>query len=352
MANYNKTNKVILSTKFISIDTLKKIYWKFNTNKSNLYHFMHIFVILTLKSWIELFTLRLTTKKRLLAISLIEHMGDIVASQPVAEYVKRTYPDHAVVWVTRPSYKKLVSEIMDVDYVCGVECITHWILIWKSGVFDEVFDLHMNMQECPCCGIRINKNPNTINYSNYYLEHNLLEARCILSGLPILSDAPVFKASKSAASIINELDLPSKYIVVHCKSNDKRRDWTLDNWGRLVDIVLSNHNITVVELGLSHLVHCNSDRYLDFCGKLSILESAEIIRRATLFVGIESGLAHIANAMCTPGLILVGEYSGFNKYMPYSGYYKDNAVDTILYANGPASNHNVDDVYMAIKKKI
>ena len=42
----------------------------------------------------------------------------------------------------------------------------------------------------------------------------------------------------------------------------------------------------------------------NLCGQTGIAESAEIIRRATLFIGIDSGPSHLANAVKTPGVIL------------------------------------------------
>ncbi|WP_197513347.1 glycosyltransferase family 9 protein [Acidihalobacter aeolianus] len=344
--------KVVLATRILSFETMKSMYWKYSINKKNIYRIAAVFAVFTPKSLFKLLLLRVISKKPLLAVSLIEHIGDIVASQPIATYLKRTYPNHTVIWVTRSAYIDLVSEIMGVDHVLEIQCLTHWIMIWKSNIFDTVYDLHTNTQECSLCGIRINKKPNVINYTNYYSNSNLLEARCILSGLPVLTEGPVFKESISGQSVFERIDIPKTYMVIHCKSNDERRDWSRDKWRELVNMVLGNHDITIVELGLRAVVVSDSERYVDLCGKLSIIETAEIIRRASLFVGIESGLAHIANAVHTPGLILIGKYEGFDKYMPYSGYYKDSATDSIIYAKGPAANLDVGEVYIKINRKL
>ena len=68
-------------------------------------------------------------------------------------------------------------------------------------------------------------------------------------------------------------------------------------------------------------------------GMLSILETAEVIRRAELFVGIDSGPAHLANAVATPGVILIGQYNAFKRFMPYSGLYATERA-TLLWPMG------------------
>ena len=83
------------------------------------------------------------------------------------------------------------------------------------------------------------------------------------------------------------------------------------------------------------------------CGELTILESAEVIRRAKLFIGIDSGPAHLANALGTPGVILMGSYLGFERYIPFSGHYGDGSNARLIFTDGPACLIDVNDVVQA-----
>ena len=58
----------------------------------------------------------------------------------------------------------------------------------------------------------------------------------------------------------------------------------------------------------------------------AVAESAEIIRRAALFIGIDSGPAHLADAVKTPGVILLGRYLTWDYYMPYTGFYAERGI--------------------------
>ena len=67
----------------------------------------------------------------------------------------------------------------------------------------------------------------------------------------------------------------------------------------------------------------------DMTGLMPIPKLVDAVRHATLFVGCESGVAHIANALRVDSLVLMGHYRTWKRYNPYTGYFKDNA-DTCL----------------------
>ena len=92
----------------------------------------------------------------------------------------------------------------------------------------------------------------------------------------------------------------------------------------------------------------DSGHYRNLCGKLSIPETAAVISRARLFVGIDSGPAHLANAVGTFGVVLLGEYNLFSRYLPYTGGYGDGSNSRLVYADGPASTLSVAAVHAEI----
>jgi len=99
------------------------------------------------------------------------------------------------------------------------------------------------------------------------------------------------------------------------------------------------HGLCVVELGLRSPLGRNDDHgYRSLCGQTGMAESAEIIRRAALFIGIDSGPAHLANAVKTPGIVLLGCYMKWDYYMPYTGFYADARHCRILRHAGPVSD--------------
>ena len=85
------------------------------------------------------------------------------------------------------------------------------------------------------------------------------------------------------------------------------------------------------------------------CGKLSLIETAEVINRAQIFIGIDSGPAHMANAMKVKSIILLGKYREITNYMPFSGNFANGIDSKIIYdSNTQCSAIEVDEVFNLI----
>jgi ADP-heptose:LPS heptosyltransferase len=296
-----------------------------------------------------------------MAIALVEHLGDIVAAEPIARLARATYPGHRLVWVTRPAYRALPAAYPPVDAVLTVGCLTGWLLLWQLGTFDVVWDLHLNRRDCPRCRVPLVKSgaarlPEGATYARF---GNLLDVQCAAAGLPRpADDRPVLTPPPAAVRAVGRLALPARFVAVHGRSNDARKDWRDDGWHALVERLLAAWDGAVVEVGQHPVAiaaatrRTRGGRAHSLCGRLSILETAEVIRRATLFVGIDSGPAHLANAVATPGVILLGAHAGFARSMPYSGCYADAGHATLLRADGPAATLTVEAVFAAAMARL
>ena len=291
---------------------------------------------------------------QVIAIAMVEHLGDIVASEPVARHVRAMNPDAHIVWVVRDAYRELLESNPNVNEVLTVGCLTEWIHLTGGRVFDRTIDLHVPGRFCPICNCHlINETaPEGIGMHNYYAHGSLLAIASKCGGLPPLDDAPRVYIPPPVAGAVDQRRLPERFIVVHCTSNQDVRDWSAPNWRDLALEMMQRHELPVVEVGLTPIVCSDDPRYVDLCGKLSILETAEVIRRAALFIGIDSGPAHLANAVGTPGVVLLGHYRAYRRYMPYSGEYASGANATILHADGPASSLSVERVLEAVDARL
>jgi ADP-heptose:LPS heptosyltransferase len=288
------------------------------------------------------------------AISLIEHMGDIVAAEPISRLARQWYPDARIYWVTRVAYASLPQTYSVVDQVVTVGCLTEWMLLRRAGLFDVVWDLHFDGRHCWRCDIP-QVNPGvSVNMDDYYHHGCLLDAQCVSAGLPRLDEGPTIKPPPTAVATVDSLSLPSHFVVFHGVSNDPRRDWSAEKWRELIDHILAARPVTVVEVGLKPLVIRNdSTRQLSLCGEPNMLETAEVIKRADLFIGIDSGPAHLANAVGTPGVIILGSFQDFLKYTPYSGSYANGSnADLVRAPHGPAANVPVEAVFSAVMERL
>jgi len=281
---------------------------------------------------------RLKQGQELIAIIRTEHFGDIVAAEPISRYIRNQYPNAYIVWFVKPVFHELVDYNPSVNEVLKEFCVTERKVILQAGVFDKIFELQFrNNNHCTTCQI-FTDNPvaesRGINVHTYFHFGNLLEVFAQTSGLiPVKTafpadDQPLLYLQDKHQLKVDSLGLNKPYIVVHCQSNFAPKDWPADRWQQLIHWLTENYNFQVVEIGLKSNLHISSEAYRNLCGQLSILETAEIIRRAEYFIGLDSGPSHLGNATGTFGIILMGALSGFDEYNPYSGGYgrQENAV--------------------------
>ncbi len=290
-----------------------------------------------------------------MAIALVEHMGDIIAAEPLSRRAEAEFPAARRQWFVRPPYRGVVENYPAIDDVVSVRCLTEWLLVWGSGAIDTVWDLHLSARECPTCKAPFHKPgpPGEITDVTYYNRGNLLQIQCLSAGLPPISDTPILTPDAAAAARIDGLDLPARFVVIHCTSNEASRDWSREKWLQLVAHLTGERGLLTIEIGAKpHVITMDGERSRSLCGVLSIMETAELVRRATLFIGVDSGPAHLANSVATPGVILLGHYRGFRRYMPYSGFYQTEAGATLVWADGPVATLGLDPVLQAVGQRL
>lgn len=287
-------------------------------------------------------------------IGLVEHLGDIVAAEPVVRYLRRRTPEAHLVWAVRPAYRELVEAHPGVDEVLEVGCLTEWIVLAGSGALTDPVDLHLHGRTCDRCLVRVEQPPGRreATVANYYAVDNLLGAFCRAAGLEPIREGPELHIPRGVADRVSALDLPDRYLVIHGRSNQAARDWDMARWSELVRRITGDLRLPVVEVGHATVVHDPPAGYRNLCGRTGLLETAEVIRRSTVFVGIDSGPAHMANAMGSRAVLVFGTYRGYDRYMPYSGAYARGDGARILRAEGPAATLATDRVFDAVAAEV
>ena len=294
-------------------------------------------------------------KTQFIGVLLAEHFGDIVACEPLSKEIKQLYPHSKVYWIVRKPYRELLDFNPHVDNIIEEYSIMYSILLSKFNTFEVFFNCHLS-------GLRrytyLNKtlqnhvaSSKNILTNNYFEHGNILDVFAKVSGLPTVQEAPKIYIPQSVVLRVNQLNLPQKFIVIHCHSNYSPKDWQVYHWEKMVSDLLSEFDYHVIEIGLESTVNIYHSQYHNFCGKLSLLETAEVIKRANYFIGIDSGPAHFANAVGTYGILLFGKLGDFEDYMPYSGKYQDKTNATFIVKKGqPCSELNYDEVWGVIKQ--
>lgn len=261
-----------------------------------------------------------------------ESMGDVLSAEPIGRHIKSLYPDCLINWIVRTPFAEVIENAPFIEHTIYVDSLSEGynILLSKAQAPHAVtINCHMDGTSCGKTKkiIRNNANPN-VNFFTYYHIGTLLNAFSLAAGLPMLDEASEFHFKKGISSPLN---ISSPYVVLHCRSTDPGRDWTDEKWNLLAKHLLAS-GLTVVEIGMPKTIVSDSSHYIDFCGRKSLQQIAKIIQAARLFIGIDSGFAHVACAVKTPSVILLGRYAHYDSYMPYSGTFANSSLFKICRA--------------------
>src|SRR6218665_2907525 len=311
---------------------LVKTVWLF-LKQRNKRHYIHS-CLSFLKVSLLLFTIK-RTKKKVVAICLIEHIGDIIANEPIAREARRQNPDATIIWFVRKPFVEILKYNPFIDRIITVHCLTTWILVKRRQKFGALYEMHFKGRFCPKCMIYLEKDNcnDEIKGINYYNFGGLLKAACLHNKLPVLNDTPKLYIPQKAIDSLSKKLAIKHYIVVHCRSNEAIRDWEDLKWLDLMEQIMIKYRMPVIEIGLKGGLASKNPLYLNYCGKLELMETAELIRNAIMFCGVDSAPAHMANAAETPGVILLGEYFGMKNYNSYTGNYGNKIKCRLVYSD-------------------
>ncbi|MCU0326068.1 MAG: glycosyltransferase family 9 protein [Spirosomaceae bacterium] len=327
--------------------------WKHRFKKYT--HILNVyFAFLKVHFWVRWLKITKLSKKESVLVILTQQFGDIVASEPLSRQIRQRHPDAMIFWVVKPIFRELLENNPNIDYIIDELCANQRLKLINNKSFDIVYNLQFrNNSHCEICNIWV-PNPDAdsknITINNYYYHGNLLSVQQKIAGFKTLDVPPRLYPRGTERAKVDTLNLPKKFIVVHCQSAQNSRNWDTTKWTKLVNWILEKTDFSVVEIGLLSDFKIKSDRFIDLSSKLSLLENAEVISRAKLYIGVDSGPAHLANAVGTFGVIMIGKLADFKNHIPYSGGYKS-GKNAIIVRNviGPSADIEVEEVIEVIQ---
>ncbi len=256
-----------------------------------------------------------------LAILLVERLGDIVAASAVVALLREDLPGRELAWVGRGAYRDVALRVPGITTFLEVECYGELATLLDAVADWRLIDLNLNGKTCGCCpGTWKNRTGQApANTENYYDFGPLAQAFAAAGGVAWRERAPGLMPSHGGGE---ESSRAEPYVVVHSESEEAARSWTAEGWRSVVQFLLRETALRIVHVGARPAPWLLAGpRVRDLAGQTNPTELLALVERAALFIGIDSGLAHIANAYRRPGLVLLGRYRVFASYLPYTGYY-------------------------------
>lgn len=129
---------------------------------------------------------------------------------------------------------------------------------------------------------------------------------------------------KEAEAKLKELDFgpDEKFVAIHpgCVSVEKFKRWPAKNFIKMIEYLNDEHGLRSLVLGgpdeLDLISTFSESNVPHAINTLSLGATAEILKRASFFLGNNSGLSHLAAAFGTPSITIIHKYRN-NRSCPF-----------------------------------
>ena len=254
--------------------------------------------------------------------------GDIVQCLGVAQALKNKFPGCLLHWVVRSDYYDLVSSCKWIDHIHkidrqdGIQGLIKLIGELRQQNFTHIYDAHNNLRSLLICWFV--KTANLIRRPKQRIYRWLLFCWRIN-----LFDKP-FKAQISYLKPLQKWQInqfgTSDYLVftgfpeTPLKKNSyvtlvpsaawPVKRWPLKYWQQLINLCPQTD---FAILGGPDDAFCSELRavnqkqmVVNFAGKLSLIQSCQILSQSQLVISNETGFSHVADVLKKPLVVLIG----------------------------------------------
>ena len=272
-------------------------------------------------------------------------IGDIVLTSPVIRCLKKQVPDAEVHFLVKDKFRSVVEHNPNID---KLHVLAHsWELMFeelKPEGYDYIIDLHHNIRS-----LKVKKALGVKSYSFYKLniekyiytslKINVLPKKHIVDryldtvkSFGVKNDGAGLDYFISKEEEIRKEDIPAShhagYVACVLGAAHETKKWPLHKWKSFCEQI--DH--PVILLGGKEdadngkqIAESDPIKIYNACGKFSINESADLVRKSKLVITHDTGLMHIAAAYKRPVISIWGNtVPSFGMYPYYGENYLSN----------------------------
>lgn len=228
---------------------------------------------------------------------MLKTMGDVVVSTAITREMKRRNPEWEIHFYTNKAYGPLLAGNPDIAEIHAADDWNYNILFLEMSAknFGRVFTPYQMRAECNMW----HQDPETRGQHLVDFYWN----RCGMHGQIFERECFLFPSEEDVKAAGEHISFDQPRIAMHSTSGVKTKDWPVSNFSALTD-ELRKAGYAVVQVGGKD--DEKIAKAVDLRGKMGLLECAAFISKCAAFVGIDSGLSYIADAMRTPTIVIQG----------------------------------------------
>lgn len=277
-------------------------------------------------------------------------IGDIVLTTPVVRCLRKQVPDAEIHFLTKQSFRGILSSNPYIDKIHvladSFELMLHEL---KTEEYDYIIDLHHNLRTLRIK--RFLKNVKSFSFNKLNVEKfiltnlkiNVLPGKHIVDRnmetlrlFSVTNDGEGLDYFIPEAEVVDNKDLPTShlhgYIAVVIGAALATKQLPLHKLKELCAAI--DHPLILLggkedyENGKA-IAAMDDVKIYNACGKFSLNESADLVRRSKLVITHDTGLMHIAAALQKPIISVWGNtVPQFGMY-PYYGKYSKQHYDVV-----------------------
>ena len=278
--------------------------------------------------------------KKILVIRF-SSIGDVVLTSPIVRCIRKQLPNAEIYFLTKKQFQPLVQHNENIHQVILFDDnLKETIATLKDIGFQYIIDLHNNLRSRLICAafpltkvFRFNKlNTEKWLLTNFKINH-LPQKHIVdryfesIAELGIVNDNSGLDFFIPSNEVFDSNTLPQThqegFIVFSIGGQHSTKKMPVHKWQQLA--MLLNYSIIILggkeEQQEGEELSTNFPHVVNYCGKLSLLQSAFIVAQSNLVVTHDTGLMHIAAAFKKPIVSVWGNtIPEFGMY-PYYGKY-------------------------------
>jgi lipopolysaccharide heptosyltransferase II len=285
--------------------------------------------------------IELSTVNKILLVRL-RRIGDVVMTSPAITALKKSLPHASLTYIVEEPYRRLVEGNPRLDRVIslpadqGLLDFLGFIRNLRRVKYDALIDFHGGPRASRIAFLaraRV-KVGYKLKYKNFIYDIRLPRSRkggyfhsvenhlnlVKALGIAVLEPPPLElpparpEEKKRIDAYWAENDLErTKAVIFHIGAGNAFRDWGAQNLATLAGLLAGRSGVRIILVGSAgdkarqgEILAAVRQPVLSLVAELNLIELLELLGRATLFVGPDSGPMHIAAAAGTPIVALFG----------------------------------------------
>lgn len=261
-------------------------------------HFKALLYVLT-----KILPIIFKTGKKPLILSKWSGIGDIICTMPAALELAKKYKGAPIIYNCYEKFNCIprVAGLTTLTSECKeIGLVGHWFRWLLAGFYQFTSD-----------DDRPNLQPQDVYIKDFGKS----------SGVSVTGEHPSLHCSGKLTEVLRQrlIDsgiIDSPLILIHLGPTWPVREWPLESWNTLVDELHDSRWKNIIQIGTSVNTLTSGAKTLklvrnclSFVDLLNLEESIALISIADIFVGIDSGMLHIAASVGTPSIGIWGPTS-------------------------------------------